>query len=93
MVDLDAVLRLQIFSHLNVCLSSIFYDLGLIHEGFLYALCTSWPPFGLVEEGGELDPLPEGCSPQLRALIERCMAVDPRARPNALEVLCEAISL
>ena len=75
--------------------SSIFGVRLIRPGGLLYALCTSWPLFGFEEtvEGGELDPLPEGYTPQLRALIERCMAVDPRARPNALEVLCEAMSL
>ena len=64
----------------------------LTRGGLLYVLCTSSFPYSSVNDD-KLDPLPNGYSQQLRGLIERCLNLDPNARPDALELLRETMTV
>jgi serine/threonine protein kinase len=81
----------EIVSDMSYTHKSDIWSLGCI----IYELCQLSPPFNAKTQWSLIDkikqgayqPIPKQYSPELRAVIEMCLQVDPRQRPDTAELL------
>jgi len=81
----------EIVSDLSYTHKSDIWSLGCI----IYELCSLSPPFNaktqwsLIEKikSGQYQPIPRQYSAELRNIIDMCLKIDPRQRPDTAELL------